>query len=140
MQRPPRANHLSDAGTPGPRGPVNEATTRLGRQELPFAGGGSSIEAEPVGARPNHNFSPINTIVSAPSRSALPSIYTTPPYSTVFDQAAGLPNHAAEDVDAPRSWKRRRLGTTGQSPLPLAPANPNQSPIPERDIVQYVEM
>jgi hypothetical protein len=95
---------------------------------------------EQPGPRHHHNFSPINSAVSVTNEPALPSTYTTPPYSTVCNPPEGSPNHVAKDMDSHITRKRRRIGPAGQSSLSLIPADPNNNPIPERDIIQYIDM
>ena len=141
VQRSGRANPTSGTNTPSSHVRVNEASSysrpSASRQSV---GEGSRAQPELLGARPHHSFSPINSNILGANESALPSIYTTPPYSTVFNQADGSPNQISEDLDSHRSWKRRRIGPASQSPLSLTPADPSTNPISERDIIQYVEM
>jgi hypothetical protein len=135
---PARPNHTPATSTPSSHVRANETSSHFrAEQRAPrqFEREGRNLQANLLGARPNHNFSPINA-----SQPALPSIYTTPPYSTVFNQPDGSPNQPAEELDNQRSLKRRRLGPSDQSPRSLPPADPSVSPIPERDIIQYVDM
>ena len=137
VQRPARTNYSSGAITPSSHARVNSSASHLRAEErLPT----SSTQDELPLPGHNHNFSPINSNVPVTNEPALPSIYTTPPYSTVFNQPDGSPNHGTEGQDSRRSWKRRRIGSVGQSPLSLPPADLSNSPIPKRDIIQYIDM
>ena len=119
VHRPARANQTSTTNTPDSHARTNETShlrpeQRAHSRQFEVDGG---LHAERVGARPNHNFSPINA-----NQPALPSIYTTPPYSTVFNQADGSPNQPGEELNQ-RGPKRRRtlpwLGPADQSPRSL---------------------
>jgi hypothetical protein len=129
VERPARTNHVSGTSSPNSHVRVNGPSSQLR----------ISRGNEQVGPRHNHNLSPISSNI-ATKELALPSIYSTPPYSTVFNQSDGSPNHDAEDLGSHRSWKRRRIGVTGQFPLSVNPADPSNSPIPEKDVVQYIDM
>jgi hypothetical protein len=104
------------------------------------ASGGSNVRDELLGARPNHGFSPINSTASTTNQPVLPSVYTNPPHSTVFHQPDGTPNQAVENVDSQKRWKRRRTGLVDQSPRSLTPTDSSVNTIPERDIIQYIDM
>lgn len=143
MQRSTRTDYASRTSTPSPHVRVDGASSHLRVEDrIPrqFASHGSRTQDELPGPRSNHGFSPINSNVPLTNEPALPSIYTTPPYSTVFNQPEGSPNHVAEDSSSHRSWKRRRMGSSDQSLQSINPADSGDGPIPERDIVQYIDM
>jgi hypothetical protein len=141
VQRPPRPSHPSGTSTPSSHVRSADPPQHLRLEEQAsrqFSIDRSTMQAEL--ARPSHSFSPINSGISTTNQPVLPSIYTTPPYSTVFNQPGESPNQAAENLDFHRSWKRRRIGHADQSPRSLTPADPNNNPIPEKDIIQYIDM
>jgi hypothetical protein len=104
------------------------------------ASDGSNIRDELLGARPNHGFSPINSTASITNPPVPPSTYTNPPYSTVLHQPDGTPNQAVENVDSQKRWKRRRTGLVDLSTRSLTPTQSSVKAIPERDIIQYIDM
>jgi hypothetical protein len=142
VQRPARPSHGFGTSTPGFHVGANEPENdmRPGERVSGSASGGSNIRDELRGTRPNHGFSPINSTASTTNQSVLPSPSTNPPYSTVFNQPDGTPNQAVENVDSPKRWKRRRTGLVDQSPRSLTPTEFSVNTIPERDIIQYIDM
>jgi hypothetical protein len=142
VQRPARPSHSFGTSTPGFHVGANKPQndTRPVEQASGSASGGSNNRDELLGARPNHGFSPINSTASATNQPVQPSIYTAPPYSTGFNQPDGIPNHVVENVDSQKGWKRRRTGLVDQSPRSLTPTEFIVNTIPERDIIQYIDM
>lgn len=142
MQRPARPSHAFETSTPGFHVGANEAQNDMRPVERASgsASGGSNIRDELLGVRPNHGFSPINSTASITNQPVLPSIYETPPYSTVFNQPDGSANQAVGNVDSQNSWKRRRTGLVDQLPRSLTPTEFTVNSIPERDIIQYIDM
>ena len=142
VQRPARPSHSFGASTPGFHVGANKPQndTRPVEQASGSASGGSNNRDELLGARPTHGFLPINSTASTTNQSVLPSPSTNPPYSTVFNQPDGTPNQAVENVDSPKRWKRRRTGLVDQSPRSLTPTEFSVNTIPERDIIQYIDM
>jgi hypothetical protein len=166
VQRPARPSHPLGASTPGLHVGANESQNDMRPLEGASgpASGGSNIRDELLGARTTHGFSPINSSSSTANQSVLPSrpthgfspvnstacttnqpvlpsIYTTPPFSTVSNQPGGTPNQAAaENADSQKRWKRRRTGLIDQSPRSLTATEFSVDTIPERDIIQYIDM
>lgn len=141
VQRPARPSHSFATSTPGFHAGANETQNEIRHMERTSgsASSGSNIRDELLGARPNHGFSAINSTASTTNQ-PLPSIHTNAPYSTVFHQPDGTPNQAVENVDSQKRWKRRRTGLVDQSPRSLTPTESSVNSIPERDIIQYIDM
>jgi hypothetical protein len=148
VQRPSRAQ-TSRSSTLGSQVRANESPSywrpdeRISRTQSSTHGVNDS-NAHPgrLDVRPTHGFSAVNS-VPATNQSVLPSIYTTPPYSTVFNQPDASPGHGSQDFDPQKAWKRQRTGLADQSPRSLGtPADPSIShdPISERDMIQYIDM
>ena len=142
MQRPARPSHSFGTSTPGFHVGANKPQndTRPVEKASGSASGRSNNRDELLGARPTHGFLPINSTTSTTNQSVLPSIYTNPPYSTVLNQPDGTPNQAVENVDSPQRWKRRRTGLADQPLRSLTPTEISVNTIPERDIIQYIDM
>ena len=90
----------------------------------------------PTAPGPVNGFSPINS--NSGSQAALPSIFTTPPYSTVFNQPDASQDQAIQDSGSHRGWKRQRTSLGTQSPLSVSDSN--SKPISDRDMIQYIDM
>ena len=142
MQRPARPSHSFATSTPGFHVGANDPQNDMRPMERASgsASDGSNIRDELLGARPNHGFSAINSTASTTNQPVLPSINTNPPYSAVFHQPDGTPSQDVENVDSQKRWKRRRTGLVDQSPRSLTPTESSVNSIPERDIIQYIDM
>ncbi|CZR62617.1 uncharacterized protein PAC_12514 [Phialocephala subalpina] len=98
---------------------------------------------EGYGAAVSRNFFPVNGLstqnIAQKDQTALPSIYTTTPYNTVFDSA----HHMPEDSSGQPAPKRRRIEPSHTS----SPQNSVQDgqastsePLPQRDMIQLIDI
>ncbi|KUJ10467.1 uncharacterized protein LY89DRAFT_740179 [Mollisia scopiformis] len=92
------------------------------------------------GAAIARNFFPINELTRANKEPALPSIYNTTPYATVFSASENIQD---DDSGQPNS-KRRRIEATLQTPRHQNTQDLHMSPydtsVPERDMMQLIHI
>lgn len=126
--------------TPSRTVPVSRPYESSSFQPVNGVGFGRENQIARYGNSVARTFFPDTADRDAPEKSpiVLPSIFTTSPYSTALDQAGP----AKSDGLSPdlRATKRPRIESTLSSGQVSLQNGTSESPIPERDMVQFIDM